>query len=96
MNKAVAVVLIGIPLCLSFVPGVYATCAISEPVFHAFDSYFECADTGPVAAFAYQVANPIGANSGIVDIVAEGAERGASLAEPFLRRPSHHAYWHAR
>lgn len=72
MNKALSLVLIGVALCLAFAPGVEAACSASVPVYHAYDSYFVCADTGPVAGFAYQLANPTGANSGSEDIVAEG------------------------
>jgi hypothetical protein len=72
MNKSLAVALIGIPLCLGSVPSVYAACAFSVPMFHGLDSYFACADTGPVAGFAYQLTNPTGVNTGVEDIVSEG------------------------
>jgi predicted RecA/RadA family phage recombinase len=72
MNKSLAIVLIGIALCLSFAPGAYAACAASVPMFHGIGSYFECADTGPVAGFSYPIANPIGVNTGTEDIVREG------------------------
>ncbi|HEV8701600.1 MAG TPA: putative metal-binding motif-containing protein [Candidatus Polarisedimenticolia bacterium] len=72
MNKAVAIALIGIPLCLALTSGVYAACAAGVPIYHGVDSYFVCTDTGPVAGFTYELSNPIGANSGLVDIVNEG------------------------
>ena len=72
MNKALSLVLIGVALCLAFAPGAEAACAASVPVFHAFDSYFVCADTGPVAGIAYQLNYPAGVHSGSEDIVSEG------------------------
>ena len=74
MNKALAIVFLGVSLWLGLASGVHASCAgASVPVFHALDSYFVCADSGPVAGFAYQLTNPIGTHSGPEDIVREGA-----------------------
>jgi hypothetical protein len=72
MNKTLSPVLIGVALCLAFAPGVEAACAGSVPVFHAYDSYFACPDTGPVAGIAYLLSYPAGVNSGSEDIVSEG------------------------
>jgi hypothetical protein len=72
MNKILSLVLISVALCLAFAPGVEAACGASVPVFHAYDSYFACPDTGPVAGIAYQLSYPAGVNSGSEDIVSEG------------------------
>src|SRR3989338_862134 len=44
-------------------------CGGSVPMYHAFDSYFECADALQAAAFAYQISAPESANTGTVDIL---------------------------
>ena len=45
------------------------SCGGSVPMFHAFDSYFECADALPAAAFAYQISAPESANTASLDIL---------------------------
>jgi hypothetical protein len=55
-------------------PGV-TTAAV--PVFHGFDSHFVCADGSPVAAFAYQLTNPLGTQTGTVDLICESTDTGA-------------------
>jgi hypothetical protein len=48
---------------------VQASCATPTPMFHGFDSYFLCSESGPNGAFAYQQSNPTGVNTGTEKIL---------------------------
>src|SRR5215470_4732133 len=43
------------------------------PVGHARGGYFACADTLPLSALAYQITDPLGTDTGSLDIVCEGS-----------------------
>jgi len=71
MRKAVPLlVLLAVVAGLS-VSDARASCCCSTPVYHAFDSYFACTDATPVAAFSWQVTNPILVSSDSKDIARE-------------------------
>lgn len=71
MRKAVPLlVLLAVVAGLS-ISDARASCCCSTPVFHAFDSYFACTDATPVAAFSWQVTNPILVSTDSKDIARE-------------------------
>ncbi len=65
--------LLGLSLFLAIASRAEATCGAITGVVHGLGSYFQCADSGPVAGFSYQLTNPLGVNSDGQDILDEGA-----------------------
>jgi len=66
---------------LATVSRLEAACAVSTPMFHGLDSYFICPDIQPVYAFAYELSDPAGANSGTLKIACETFD-GVSCLTP--------------
>ncbi len=48
-----------------------ASCPSPVPLGHLYDSWLACADSAPVPGFAYVLADPAGANSGVADLTCE-------------------------
>ncbi|MGH9658054.1 MAG: hypothetical protein ACRD96_05880, partial [Bryobacteraceae bacterium] len=59
MRKAVPLLLLLVVLAGFSVLDAHASCCCSTPVFHGLDSYFACADATQVAAFSWQVSDPL-------------------------------------
>ena len=72
MRKALPAILLLAVVAGFAVTDVHAICCCSTTAYHAYDSYFECADATQVAAFSWQVSNPIGVNTDSLDIALEG------------------------
>ena len=54
--------------CAAFLaPGIAATCVAPTPMFHGFDSYFACPDSGAHGAFSYQANAPFVTNTGSLE-----------------------------
>ena len=61
--------------CAVLSPAVSADpCPGPVPMLHGFDSYFACLDAGSEGAFAYQLGDPSGVNTGDADIVCEAQD----------------------
>ncbi len=69
MRRIVAVVMILGAAALG-APGAYAACGGSTPMFHS-STFFQCADTTPVAAYAWQLSAPATTNTGTLKIACE-------------------------
>src|SRR5260221_2157401 len=66
---------------LATVSRLEASCDVSTPMFHGLDSHFICPDVQPVYAFAYELSDPAGANSGTLKIACETFD-GVSCLTP--------------
>ena len=66
--------LVGFALFALHAPDARASCAAPPTPFgHLLGSYFTCADSRPVAAYAWQISDPAGVNSDGLDLVCEAA-----------------------
>ena len=75
MRAPCLVVLFTSLLVIAFVASTaHASCAVPTPMFHGADSYFQCEDMRPVAAFAYQQGSPAGVNTDGVRIACEATD----------------------
>ena len=81
MRKIVALLFLSSLSCLLIVPYASASCETPTFVGHARGSYFLCADSTPVAALAYQLSDPLGTNTGPLDIACEAKDGVVCLNE---------------
>src|SRR5262245_37325471 len=84
MKKPLMVVLFCgiVPLAAS---GAWASCGSPAYIGHAFDSFFNCADTWPVQAFVFEANDPANGNSGTLRVACRGVGDNPAVGVPCVQ-----------